>query len=73
MSISTLARKPGTPENRNPIAEDLQGEILWVISRVEYGSVEIVIHDGQVVQIETREKKRFGTGPKAGRQAGAQN
>jgi len=26
---------------------------------IRYGSVEVVIHDEQVVQIETRQKRRF--------------
>jgi hypothetical protein len=34
-------------------------EILRLIKKVEYGSVEIIIHDNQIVQIETREKIRF--------------
>ena len=33
-------------------------EILRAIGRIEYGSVEGVIHGGKVVQIESREKIR---------------
>ena len=29
------------------------------IRSIQYGSVEIVIQDGKVVQVETREKQRF--------------
>jgi hypothetical protein len=28
---------------------------------IRYGSVELVIHDGQVVQVETRQKRRFAS------------
>ncbi len=34
-------------------------KILEVIGTVRYGSVEIVIHDAHVVQIERKEKFRF--------------
>jgi hypothetical protein len=35
-------------------------EILSAIDSLRYGSVEIVVHDGRVTQIEKREKVRFG-------------
>ncbi len=35
-------------------------EILSAIESLRYGSVEIVVHDGRVTQIEKREKVRFG-------------
>lgn len=34
-------------------------EILRAVREVKYGSVEIVIHDSRVVQVERREKIRF--------------
>jgi hypothetical protein len=33
--------------------------IADAVKSIRYGSVEIVIHDGQVVQIESRQKRRF--------------
>jgi hypothetical protein len=47
------------------ILPDVQREILRIVAGVEYGSVEIVIHGRQVVQIETRQKKRFEADGKA--------
>lgn len=35
------------------------GQIIEAIRGIRFGSVEIVIHDGEVVQIERREKLRF--------------
>ena len=35
-------------------------QILSAIGSIEYGSVEIVIHDGKVMHIERREKIRIG-------------
>ena len=38
---------------------DLEQQILRAIKQVRYGSVEIIIHDSKVVQIERKEKIRF--------------
>ena len=54
------------PESKHTAAEqatrrvpaDIKQEILRAIAGIEYGSVEVVIHDGKVVQIECREKIR---------------
>jgi hypothetical protein len=37
----------------------LTQEILRALQEIRYGSVEIVIHDSQVVQIERKEKIRI--------------
>lgn len=42
-----------------PVTTAIEQEILRAVARIEYGSVEIVIHDGNVVQIECREKIRM--------------
>jgi hypothetical protein len=34
-------------------------DILSVLKELEYGSVMITVHDGQITQIDTTEKKRF--------------
>jgi hypothetical protein len=47
-----------------PTREDLEAiaqEIRRAIRGMRYGSVEITIHDGKVVQIERKEKVRLGT------------
>jgi len=38
---------------------DWERAVVEAIRSLRYGSVEIVVHDGRVVQIETREKVRF--------------
>lgn len=40
------------------LAVDVEREILRAVANIKYGSVEVVIHDGKVVQIECREKIR---------------
>ena len=39
--------------------ENLLKQIKDAVERIRYGSVEIVIHDSKVVQIERKEKLRF--------------
>ncbi len=36
-------------------------QILAALNGIRYGSVEIVVHDGRIVQIERREKVRLAT------------
>ncbi|MCC7264004.1 MAG: YezD family protein [Candidatus Latescibacteria bacterium] len=38
---------------------EIEQEILRAVKGIRYGSVEIVIHDSQVVQIERKEKLRL--------------
>jgi hypothetical protein len=39
--------------------EDQVLEILRALKKIQYGSVEIIVHASKIVQIETREKLRF--------------
>ncbi len=50
--------------NVNPEVQDpeIALEILRAVNKIRYGSVEIVVHDGRVVQIERKEKIRFERG-----------
>ena len=41
------------------IADDVLEEIKFQLTQIQYGSLEIQIHNGQVVQLERREKKRW--------------
>jgi hypothetical protein len=36
-------------------------ELRLALQTIRYGTIEIVIHDGRVVQLERREKVRFDT------------
>ena len=46
-----------------PQAQELKPEILnqifGAIATLKYGTVEVTVHDGRVVQVERREKLRF--------------
>lgn len=49
----------------NPVQVDdvLANRILSSVNGLEYGSVQIIVHDGKVVQIERTERKRFDSTP----------
>lgn len=38
---------------------DIRQEIFRAIDAIQYGSIEIIIHDGRIMQIECREKIRI--------------
>jgi hypothetical protein len=42
---------------------NLTNTILRAIREIRYGSVEIIIHDSRIVQIERKEKIRLDTDP----------
>lgn len=42
------------------IDEDVLAEIKRQLAQIQYGSLEISVHNGQIVQLERREKKRWG-------------
>ncbi len=41
------------------LSPEIEQKILRTIARTDFGSIEVVVHDGKVVQIECREKIRF--------------
>lgn len=49
-----MTQAEATVEERRVLTEVLRG-----LRSVRHGSVQLVIQDGRVVQIETLEKKRF--------------
>jgi len=63
-----MAIHPTVPMSENagldpiPSPPALLREVLQALRSIRYGTVELVIHDGQVVQLERREKVRFEHG-----------
>jgi len=51
---------PSVQDNR--IGEEVIAEIKRQLAQIQYGSLEISVHNGQIVQLERREKKRWGKG-----------
>ena len=49
---------------RHALPEEVLGTLVRLIREVRFGSIEIVVHEGRVTQIERREKVRFtSSGP----------
>ena len=58
MSPSSAGPENGR-ENPIRIPPDLLRELEEALRSIRYGTIELVIHDGRVVQLERREKVRF--------------
>jgi len=50
---------PLPPLNPSRPLSEVEQHILQAIGQIRYGSVEVIIHDSRVVQIEKSEKVRF--------------
>lgn len=50
------AREPQSAKNAAAIALDAVAE---AIARLRFGSIELTVHDGRVVQLEVTERQRF--------------
>jgi hypothetical protein len=46
-------------EVKEPPEAAWEGTVKQAVRSLRYGSVEVQVHDGRVVQVETREKVRF--------------
>ena len=64
---STVPRREQLPDKRDDLEkpltpqseEALVGRILELVRSLRFGSLEIIVHEGKVVQIERREKLRL--------------
>jgi hypothetical protein len=43
------------------LPEEVLGTLVRLIREVRFGSIEIVVHEGRITQIERREKVRFAS------------
>jgi len=59
----TPADLNGGQDNSIPLPPLLLRELVEALRSLRYGTIELVIHDGRVVQLERREKVRFDTAP----------
>lgn len=51
----TVANKPNGAENHQQLLDG----ILVQLRGLQFGSLEITVHDGRIVQVERREKQRL--------------
>ncbi|MEK6735049.1 MAG: YezD family protein [Pseudomonadota bacterium] len=60
MDADSGSKRIATESAVKPVPADIAQEILRAVASIYYGSVEVVIHENKVVQIECREKNRVG-------------
>jgi hypothetical protein len=53
------AESDAGPDDLPPLPPALLRELWQALRAIRYGAIELVIHDGRVVQLERREKVRF--------------
>jgi hypothetical protein len=51
----------GLDDDTLPLSPALLRELRRALLAIRYGTIELVIHEGRVVQLERREKVRFDT------------
>lgn len=49
----------GTPPKTNSVSDLPIEEIERAVAKVRFGTVQLIIQDGRIVQIDTTEKKRL--------------
>jgi len=59
-SAPPAAIQPGLDDSL-PLPPALLRELRLALRAIRYGAIELVIHDGRVVQLERHEKVRFDT------------
>jgi hypothetical protein len=47
------------PDDPLPLPQALLQELRQALQSIRYGAIQLVIHDGRVVQLERHEKVRF--------------
>jgi hypothetical protein len=60
----SIQRKPPDMTESHPTPDRVLGEVSRLLKDLRFGSIEIQVHDGQVVAIERRERTRFAPGPR---------
>lgn len=64
MKLDTDRRAEHNLADGEDALQEAMEEILRSIKNVRFGSIEIIIHDSRVVQIERKEKMRFAPPPR---------
>jgi hypothetical protein len=59
MTVKTMSQN-NSDDLSQPLT-DVERRIIKAISSIRYGSVQVVLFDGRVVQVEKCEKERFDT------------
>ena len=59
MKVDSILTRQGETQPETDTGDEILRRIASAISGVRFGSVEVVIQDSRVVQIERKEKFRF--------------
>jgi hypothetical protein len=59
MTTQVTSIEPSEPTGPAALPPALAQELMEALRSIRYGAIELVIHDGRVVQLERREKARF--------------
>jgi hypothetical protein len=65
--IPVSASPAAGPTPELPLEPALARELAMALRSIRYGTIELVIHEGRVVQLERREKVRFEHDQRGGR------
>jgi len=57
--MSEIAQFPREGKLESSLSPQVEREILRALQSLNFGSVEITVHDSKIVQIERKEKVRF--------------
>lgn len=57
--VNTSGSSATTPSSQPPTADAGTAAVLNALRGIRFGSIEVVIHNGRIVQVERREKVRI--------------
>jgi hypothetical protein len=66
--IVDIATAEKLTDARHTLPEEVLGTLVRLIRELRFGSIEIVVHEGRITQIERREKVRFAQSASARRE-----
>lgn len=55
----SLSNSPVPNGERPLISPEILSQLISAIQSIRYGSIEVIVHNGKVVQLERKEKVRF--------------
>lgn len=61
--MSANSQRISKPTIASSTLQEHHARVLEALQGIRYGAVEIIIHDGRIVQIERREKLRLDQAP----------
>ena len=60
--LKKVKNNEGRAKNMNITENEKVETIVRLLADIEFGSLHIIVHNGQITQIDRTEKKRFSNG-----------